>query len=175
MPRRMNHEERHHPPERDEWETPPEFFHLVNALYGFTRDVCASPVNAKLPTYWTKDDNALVQHWNGVYWCNPPYGDAPPLWLRKAWESRALATTVALVAARPGSKWFREWATRADALVFLVGRIKFVGASAGAKFDSALLIYGTGLPRPNGHPIIRWWDWKREPYPVPVEDWKAQP
>ena len=56
------------------WETPKAFFDQLNRLFGFTLDACASSENAKVGNYYTVEQNALTQEWQGVVWCNPPYG-----------------------------------------------------------------------------------------------------
>ena len=58
----------------DLWETPQEFFNRLNEEFHFTLDVCALPENAKCSRYYTPEDNGLLMPWDGVCWCNPPYG-----------------------------------------------------------------------------------------------------
>src|SRR5690349_22282004 len=55
--------------------------------FGFTLDVAAQPWNAKCLRYFTGDDDGLAQVWEGVCWCNPPYGKAIAAWIHKAYES----------------------------------------------------------------------------------------
>jgi phage N-6-adenine-methyltransferase len=64
----------------------PEDFAPWHGRFGFTIDAAASPRNAKLPRFWTIEDDALAQDWAGerVY-CNPPYSSIEP-WLIKAHE-----------------------------------------------------------------------------------------
>src|SRR4051812_5211986 len=57
----------------DEYRTPARVFVPLHVRYRFTRDVAAARWNAKLPTYWTKRDNALRRRWSGRNWMNPPY------------------------------------------------------------------------------------------------------
>lgn len=47
----------------DDWETPPEFFEVLNAEFRFTLDPCALPETAKCPTYFTPDDDGLSRPW----------------------------------------------------------------------------------------------------------------
>jgi site-specific DNA-methyltransferase (adenine-specific) len=46
-----------------EWETPQKLFAALDAEFGFTLDVCATPENAKCPHFITKDQNALRLSW----------------------------------------------------------------------------------------------------------------
>ena len=42
-----------------EWATPQDFFDELNAEFGFTLDVCATPENAKCERYFTQDTDGL--------------------------------------------------------------------------------------------------------------------
>ncbi|MDU2110007.1 MAG: DNA N-6-adenine-methyltransferase [Peptoniphilus lacydonensis] len=55
----------HFSSEKDDWETPQKLFDELNEKYQFDIDVAASARNAKLPKYFTKEDNALIQEWDG--------------------------------------------------------------------------------------------------------------
>lgn len=58
----------------DSWGTPIELFDSLNAEFNFTIDAAANKFNALCDRYWTEDDDALKQDWNGeVIFCNPPY------------------------------------------------------------------------------------------------------
>lgn len=70
-----------------EWETPRPFFDQLNAEFGFTLDVCATPDNAKCAHYFTPEQDGLRQEWQGVCFMNPPYGREIGKWVRKAYES----------------------------------------------------------------------------------------
>lgn len=68
---------------RQEWGTPQWLFDKVNEQFTFTIDAAARHHNAKLPRYWTKEDNGLSLPWAGQrVWCNPPYNDVGA-WLSK--------------------------------------------------------------------------------------------
>src|SRR5262249_7976971 len=78
-----------------EWETPQWFFEQLDAEFGFTLDVCAQPVNAKCPRFFTPEDDGLAQPWEGVCWCNPPYGkNVIDPWIAKARQSAMRGATV---------------------------------------------------------------------------------
>jgi phage N-6-adenine-methyltransferase len=71
-------------PEVDNLETAPEMFEALHKRFRFTVDVAALPHNAKLPRYFTPDDDGLAQSWAGErVWCNPPYSNIEP-WAEKA-------------------------------------------------------------------------------------------
>lgn len=58
----------------DDWATPQDFFDKPDGEFHFTLDVCADKNNHKCEKYYTKEQDGLSQSWNGVVWCNPPYG-----------------------------------------------------------------------------------------------------
>jgi site-specific DNA-methyltransferase (adenine-specific) len=125
-----------------EWSTPQAFFDGLNARYHLMLDVCASATNAKCPTYYTRDQDGLVQPWQGRVWCNPPYGREIGKWLEKAWrsvQSGEAEIVVCLVPARPDTAWWHTWAVRAE-VEFLRGRLRF-GDKDAAPFPSALLVF----------------------------------
>jgi len=149
---------------RQDWETPQEFFDVVDAEFNFTRDVCAVPETAKCDKFFSPSDNGLAQKWSGMCWMNPPYSQSIPKWLSKAYREACSgdATVVCLVPARMGPRWFHEFAPAAE-IRLLKGRLKFVGAKTGAPFDAMLMIFHAHLD-PAG--IVRLWDWKKQIYPT---------
>jgi site-specific DNA-methyltransferase (adenine-specific) len=61
-----------------------------------------------------------------------------------------------LIPARPDTAiWHKEIFRCASEIRFLKGRVRFVGAAAGAPFPSALVIFGQDTPQK-----VRGWDWK---------------
>lgn len=49
----------------DEWETPKEFFDILNLEFDFEVDVCALPENAKCEMYYTPEMDGSKQDWKG--------------------------------------------------------------------------------------------------------------
>lgn len=65
---------------RQWWRTPQELFGVLHSVFNFTVDACASPDNALLPRFWTKEDDAAKQSWQGErVFCNPPFGGIAPI------------------------------------------------------------------------------------------------
>ena len=135
----------HYSSNKHTWETPQDFFDKLNSIYGFTLDACAEWHTAKVDCYYTKEQDALIQDWKGIVWCNPPYGRQTWLWLDKlATHGRGTA----LIFARTETKGFVEqvW-NKASGLLFLHGRLFFyrtdgTPASANAGAPSVLVAYG---------------------------------
>jgi hypothetical protein len=141
----------HHSPrmEKDEWLTPPYILKALGGADSFDLDPCA-PVNRPWPmakAHYTTEENGLSLPWFGRVWLNPPYG--PPVvlgpWLRRM---VAHGHGTALIFARTETELFFDcvW-KRANALLFLQGRLHFHhadGARAGnnAGGPSVLVAYG---------------------------------
>ena len=96
-------------------------------------------------------DALSIEQWPGDRcWLNPPYGRELPRWYAKAKEQATefAKTIVMLVPARTDTSYWHEfvwdarlarpyhWVSRID---FLKGRVRFVGAEAGAPFPSAVI------------------------------------
>ncbi len=127
---------------RSEWETPPELFAKLDAEFHFGLDVCASAENAKCAIYFVKETDGLSQDWaTRICWMNPPYGREIVKWIRKAYESSLNgATVVCLVPSRTDTRWWHEYVVKGE-VRFLRGRVRFVGAKAGAPFPSAVVVF----------------------------------
>ncbi|HXU02151.1 MAG TPA: DNA N-6-adenine-methyltransferase [Polyangia bacterium] len=128
---------------RHDWATPPDLFARLDREFGFTLDVCALPENTKCARFFTPDDDGLAQDWGAeTCWMNPPYGSDIVRWMRKAFAaSLAGATVVCLVPSRTDTGWWHDFAMRAHERRFLRGRVRFVGATSGAPFPSAVVVF----------------------------------
>ena len=151
----------YHRSQRDDWETPPALFNLLDREFAFNLDVCASMHNNKVGRYFGEGgiaEDGLAAPWQGeTCWMNPPYSQTAA-WLRKAVVEAATngALVVALVAARTDTRaWHADvWPCAAE-VRFLKGRVRFVGGAASAPFPSAIIVFNPRIPRPKA-----WgWDW----------------
>ena len=129
----------------DEWETPADFFAMLDAEFGFTLDVCATAANAKCERYFTKADDGLIQPWEGVCWMNPPYGKEIGRWVEKAYKaSLDGATVVCLIPARTDTAYWHDYAMRADEVRLVRGRLAFGGTAKrghNAPFPCAVVVF----------------------------------
>jgi phage N-6-adenine-methyltransferase len=156
---------RNHPQQQaksfvDDRETDPAMFADLHARFRFTVDAAASPHNAKLPRFWTPEDDGLNQSWAGErVWCNPPYSDIRP-WVRKArleWEQSSQTLAVLLLPAnRTEQGWwqdevepYRDNSYHECRVEFLRGRTRFIAAgdshikpNARPPFGCCLVIWG---------------------------------
>ena len=127
------------------WETPLDFFSKLDQLFSFTLDACASSDNAKVGNYYTVEQNALEQDWQGVVWCNPPYGREQVKFIQKAYDESVKhgSIVVCLIPARPDTKvWQGLIFAHADQVCFIKGRLKFGNSKDAAPFPSALIVFG---------------------------------
>lgn len=132
------------------WETPQELFDKLHRKYNFTLDVCALPHNAKLPRYFTPEDDGLSKSWSGeICWMNPPYGREIGQWVRKAVAEKANTITVGLLPSRTDTVWWHACVmAHASQVSFIKGRLRFQGAKHSAPFPSVIVVWGTPQPKP---------------------------
>lgn len=128
-----------------DWYTPSWIFEELGIT--FDLDPCAPAggvpwIPAK--NSFSMTDDGLKQPWLGCVWLNPPYGVHTPEWLKKMHKHR---DGMALLFARTDCKWFHDYCTKADAILFLKGRVSFVDGlgktgGGGAGCGSMLVAWG---------------------------------
>ena len=123
----------------DNWETPQYLFDELNNEFNFDLDVCASDLNHKCDKYFTIEDDGLAQKWNGVVWCNPPYGRDIIKWVKKCHDYKGLS--VMLLPARTDTKWFHKYIYYQSEIRFIKGRLKFNNSANSAPFPSMIVIF----------------------------------
>ena len=144
---------------KDDWETPDDLFDQLDAEFGFDWDCASTAGNCKLAgtflaaSYYGPDHdhpgyhNAFAVSWDCFEsgWLNPPYGRGIGAWVQKAAEAVQAEdgpnVVVVLVPARPDTQWWCRWATQADEIRYIEGRLTFKGAPSAAPFPSALLVF----------------------------------
>jgi hypothetical protein len=128
-----------------DWWTPPWVFEYL----GETFDLDVSAPDGGVPwipanNYFTVEDDGLTQPWHGFVWCNPPYGPYTPQWMAKFAEHK---NGIALVFARTDCKWFHDYCVKADAILFLKGRVQFIdglGKTKGGGAGAGSMLIGFG-------------------------------
>jgi phage N-6-adenine-methyltransferase len=155
----------------DDRATPPEVFGPLQERFSFTVDAAASPHNAKLPRFWTAEDDGLAQSWAGErVFANPPYSHPNlPAWVAKAWQEWKGGGPPLIVMLIPANRteqgfWqemvepYRDLPGSDLRVEFLPGRMRFlvrgqteVGPDERPPFGCCLLIWeqraATGSPR----------------------------
>lgn len=136
----FTHESTHN--ESVEYYTPREIFKALKM--DFDLDPC-SPGQEIVPwipaqIHYTYLDDGLSTDWKGNVFMNPPYGMDTPKWMKHLSE---YGNGIALVFARPDTKWFHDYVPKADAICFIKGRIGFVPADKASS-------YADGIWQPKG-------------------------
>ncbi|MBO9710512.1 MAG: hypothetical protein J7521_20115 [Caulobacter sp.] len=110
----------------DEWYTPAYVFDALGEQ--FDLDV-SHPGREFAP--WTPAEqlitaDSLTKPWSGFVWMNPPFGGRNALvpWLAKFFEH---GDGIALVPDRTSAPWWQQFAPRADVVLFVDGKIRFIG------------------------------------------------
>lgn len=123
------------------WETPIELFKQIDAMFNFTRDVCATEQNKKVQCFWSEQDSCLEKEkWDGVNWMNPPFKNMKDF-IKKAYEQKDNAITVCLIPARTNTKWWHDYCMKGE-IYFIEGRPKFGDAEHGLPQPLALVVFG---------------------------------
>ena len=113
-----------------DWETPP---YILTALGDFDDDPCRPD-----------SIEGFMRPWRGRVWLNPPYNRDIGMWLEKLADH---GNGIALIFARTETRAFQRYVwDRANALLFLSGRLKFFRdgreAKANSGAPSVLIAYG---------------------------------
>lgn len=128
----------------DEWETPQEFFNMLDAEFHFNLDPCATDENYKCAKYYTIADDGISKNWGGYrVFCNPPYGRELPKWVKKAYEESRKPKTIVvmLIPARTDTRWFHDFIYHKAEIRFIKGRLKFGDANNSAPFPSMVVVF----------------------------------
>ena len=112
-----------------EWYTPAHVFEAMATRFRW--DPCMARTTNRVPAEQWCDAgttvNGLGQDWHGLVWLNPPFGARNGIvpWLEKFFEH---GDGVALVPDRTSAPWWQTYAARADAILFVAPKLKFIGA-----------------------------------------------
>ena len=124
-----------------EWYTPREIFEALKLE--FDLDPCSpgADVVPWIPVrrHIVRPRNGLFEPWEGRVWLNPPYGGETVRWIQRL---AGHGDGVALVSARMDTRWFHEWASTADVICFVRGRLNFVPERHAAEYAAGLWVPG---------------------------------
>jgi|SRR5215472_2566626 len=137
----------------DEWYTPPHVFNALNC--SFDLDV-ASPAR---PPAWVPAVNfisvdSLNKEWCGFVWMNPPFGPRNGIvpWLDKFFEH---GDGIALTPDRTSAPWWQQFAPRADLILFVSPKIKFIGKNGAPGKSPAQGTCLMGIGKRSREPLYR--------------------
>lgn len=127
----------------DEWSTPEDFYEKLNKEFNFTLDPCATSENHKTTKYFTKEQDGLIQNWQGnIVFCNPPYSNIAE-WVKKCYYESLKENTIVvlLIPARTDTKYFHNYILNRSEIRFIKGRLKFGNCKNSAPFPSMVIIF----------------------------------
>lgn len=113
----------------NEWYTPDIYIQSAREVLGTidldpaSNDFANETVNAK--TYYTEESNGLEQEWFGNIWMNPPYQTALLQKFAEKLTASDFQQAIVLVNNATETAWFKTLISKADAIIFPTGRIKF--------------------------------------------------
>lgn len=125
----------------DEWYTPAYVFEALGC--SFDLDVAHPAARAThVPARQFIAANSLEQNWFGYVWMNPPFGARNSLkpWLDKFFDH---GNGIALTPDRTSAPWWQEAARKADAILFIDGKVKFIrpdGSQGGSPSNGTTLM-----------------------------------
>lgn len=129
---------------RDDWGTPNCFVDWLNEhILPIDFDLAANEDNAVVEKYTEDFFNYTPQSYTN-YYLNPPFSQAEDFLERivQKYAGRKSGKTAVLLPVRTGSAWWVDYVAEfAAEIIFLQGRIKFVGADSCAPFDTAIAMY----------------------------------
>ena len=108
----------------DEWYTPKFIFDALGA--DFDLDVAAPETGPPhVPCHHFFYSSALQREWSGFVWMNPPFGGRNGIipWMDKFFDH---GNGIALGPDRTSAPWFHDCMMRADGILFLKGKVKFI-------------------------------------------------
>lgn len=107
----------------DEWYTPPYVFDALGAK--FDLDVAHPIIPTAVPAERVITEGSLQKEWSGFVWMNPPFGKRMGLvpWLDRFFKH---GNGIALTPDRTSAPWWQDAARKADAVLFVDGKIKFI-------------------------------------------------
>jgi site-specific DNA-methyltransferase (adenine-specific) len=133
------------------WCTPEWILERVRQVFGgqIHLDPCgngAARVDALHELRGQSDlDDGLAERWERFrnVFCNPPFGKGVDRWMAKAEETgKAGVEVILLVPAFVSRHAWHDHVASAEAICFLRGRVKFLGAESCAPFATALVYWG---------------------------------
>jgi site-specific DNA-methyltransferase (adenine-specific) len=117
---------------KDEWGTPQWLFDLLDQEFNFQVDAAANAENSKCGwNYFGQDSTKISWQTLGAktFYLNPPYSAGNiDRFMQKAYEeSQKGAVVVCLVPCATDTKWWHNYAMKAQEIRFIKGRVRFVG------------------------------------------------
>ena len=112
----------------DEWYTPPRVFDALGCVFDLDVASPGQDVTPWIPAKRFITCHGLSAPWEGFDWMNPPFGPRNGIipWLAKFFGHN---NGIALVPDRTSAPWWQIYAPRADLILFVSPKIKFISAA----------------------------------------------
>jgi phage N-6-adenine-methyltransferase len=142
----------------NEWYTPADIIHDARAVLGvIDLDPASSEQaqrNVRALQYFTLADDGLKRMWHGNVWLNPPHAqphieDFADKMIAEI-EAGRVASAIMLTHNYTDTAWFQKLATKANAVCFPKGRIRFEapdGTLASPTQGQAFFYFGKDVPK----------------------------
>ena len=110
----------------DEWYTPAHVFHALGETFDLDPAHPRYPVETQVPARTYYCASGLEREWFGFVWMNPPFGKRNGIvpWLEKFFS---YGHGIALVPDRTSAPWWQRFAPKADGVLFVSPKLKFIG------------------------------------------------
>lgn len=122
-------------------------------------DLAASEENTQAMQFIDEEMNALSDEvdWDdlpiGNRWLNPPFAKIGPWAYKCACSATVVSPILFHVPAAVGSNWFRDYVDGKAYVLFLNGRVTYVGHTQPYIKDTLVAVYGL-------HPGYEVWNWR---------------
>lgn len=139
----MTHERRG---KSDEWYTPKYVFDALGCTFDLDVAHPRDHSHTAVPALRFFYEAALEQEWSGFIWMNPPFGNgdrAKLVWMNRFFDH---GDGVALTPDRTSAPWFQRCWERADMVLFVSPKIKFVApdGSLGEQPGNGTVLWAAG-------------------------------
>ena len=107
-----------------------------------------------IPAVQFVTENGLAVPWRGFVWMNPPFGPRNGLspWLERFFDH---GDGIALTPDRTSAPWWQAFAPRADLILFVAPKLKFIGADGKPGKSPAQGTCLMGIGRRAAEPLYR--------------------
>lgn len=115
----------------DEWYTPPHVFEALGCEFDVDVASPGGEITPWIPAKRFITKQSLHMGWHGFVWMNAPFGARNGLlpWLDKFFENALNHRGgIALTPDRTSAPWWQKYAAKADAILFVSPKLKFIGA-----------------------------------------------
>jgi hypothetical protein len=109
----------------DDWYTPKYIFDALDCVFDMDVACPEDRTFISVPANHFISTKSLDLEWNGFVWMNPPFGNRNGIvpWIDKLYRH---GNGIALTPDRTSAPWWQDAAEKADAILFIRGKVKFI-------------------------------------------------